>query len=86
MPFLTANNCLLGFIQPVLLVDSKELTCIDRHERLLVSNVQVTREVVIPPRTETALLRQVTARNFCPLGLVKDHTQKIPMTTSLNCQ
>lgn len=56
MSCLTARNCYLEFARPVLLVDGREFTCTDRHGRLLISDVQVTREVLIPYRTETAHL------------------------------
>ena len=49
MPFLVAHNCAMEFDQPVVRVDGKKLKCTDRHGRLLVSSVQVTRELVVPP-------------------------------------
>lgn len=56
MPFLHTDNCSLDFAQPVSSVTGKELTCTDRHEKMLVSTVQVTCEVVIPAIMETALV------------------------------
>lgn len=41
MTYLTAHNCSLDVDRPVLLVDGKELTRTDRHDRLLVSKIQV---------------------------------------------
>lgn len=84
MPLSTAHNCSLEFSRLVLLVNGRELTCTDRHERVLMSSVQVTAEPVIPPQTETALLCQATARNFCLLGLVEGYQEHIPIATSLN--
>lgn len=66
----------MDFAKQVLLVDVRELACTDRHGILLMSNVQVTHEVVIPP---------TTARNFCPFGPVEDHPENIPMVASVNC-
>lgn len=62
MPFLSAHNCSLDFARSVLRVDGRDLICTDRYGRLLMSNVKVTREMVIPPRTETALLCRHMAR------------------------
>lgn len=75
MPFLITQNSHLHFVQPILLVDGRELTCTDRHGRLLMSNVQVI---------QTALLCRVTARNFCPLSLVESHPEYLPFVTSLS--
>ena len=48
-PFLVAHNCAMEFNQPIVQIDGKKLKCIDRHGRLLVSSVQVTHELVVPP-------------------------------------
>ena len=49
MPFLVAHNCSIEFHQPVIQVDGRKLKCTDRHGRLLISSVQVTRELIVPP-------------------------------------
>ena len=49
MPFLVAHNCAMEFNQPIVQVDGKKLKCTDRHGQLLVSSVQVTHELVVPP-------------------------------------
>lgn len=56
----------------------------DRHDELLISNVLVTREVAIPPQTETAIFCEVTARKFNSLRLKEGHPNKLPVETSLN--
>ena len=48
-PFLVAHNCAMEFNQLIVQVDGKKLKCTDRHGRLLVSSVQVTHELVVPP-------------------------------------
>lgn len=82
--FRTAYNCSLVFTRPVLLVDSRELTCTDRYRKLPISNMQVTCGVVIPLLTETVLLCRFTARNFHPLRSVKCYPEKLPVATTLN--
>ena len=84
MPFLVAHNCSMEFNQPMIQVDGKRLKCTDRHGRLLVSSVQVTRDLVVPPRTEMAVQCRVTTKNFCPIGIIEEHTDGPPVATSLN--
>ena len=84
MPFLVAHNCAMEFNQSTVQVDGKRLKCTDRHGRLLVSSVQVTRELVVPPRTEMTVPCRVTTQNFCPLGVIERQTDGLPIATSLN--
>ena len=74
MPFLVAHNCSMEFHQPIIQVDGQKLKCTDRHGRLLISSVQITKELVVPPRTEMAVPCRVTTRNFCPLGVIEGQT------------
>ena len=50
MPFLVAPNCSMKFNQPIVQVDERKLKCTNRHNRLLVSSVQLTCELVVLPR------------------------------------
>ena len=84
MPFLVAHNCSMDFNQPVVQVDGRKLTCTDRHGRLLLSNLQVTREVVVPPRTEMNIQCRVAAKNFSPVGLIEGNPGGLPVASSLN--
>ena len=84
MPFLVAHNCSMEFQQPIIQVDGHKLKCTDRHGRLLISSVQITKELVVPPRTEMAVPCRVTTRNFCPLGVIEGQTDGLPVATSLN--
>lgn len=74
MSFLTAQRCSIDFTRPILLLDA----------RFLLSDVQVTCKVMIPPRIETTLPCLVTTRKFCPLGLVEGCAESLPVATSLN--
>ena len=82
MPFLVAHNCALEFNQPIVQIDGKKLKCTDG--RLLESIVQVTHELVVPPRTEMTVPCRVTTRNFCPVGVTEGQTDGLPIATSLN--
>lgn len=84
MPFFTTHNCSLDFAGSVLLVDGKALTCTDRHWRMLMNSVWMTREVGIPSETEATLLCRVTIRNYSSLGLIKGHSEHLPVATNLN--
>ena len=55
MPFLVAQNGSIESNQPIVQVDRRKLKCTNWHGRLLVSKVQVTRELEIPPETEMAV-------------------------------
>ena len=50
----------------------------------MISSVQITKELVVPPRTEMAVPCRVTTRNFCPLGVIEGQTDGLPVATSLN--
>lgn len=47
------------------------LKCTDRQGRMLISNVQIQKEVVIPPQFESAVTERLTAQNLCPFELVE---------------
>lgn len=78
MLFLATHKCSMDFARPVLRVDGIELTYTDRHGILLVSNIQVTQAVVIPPWTKTTIQCRVTTQNFCPMGLAEGHLTFYP--------
>ena len=84
MPFLVAHICAIEFDQPIVHVDGRRLKCTDWHGRLLVSSVQVTHELMVPPRTEMTVPCRVTTQNFCPLGVIERQTDGLPIATSLN--
>ena len=78
MPFLVAHKCTMEFNQPIVQVGSRKLECTDRHGRLLVSSVQTTRGLVVPPRTEMAVPSRVNTRKFCPLEVIEGRTDRPP--------
>ena len=78
MLFLVTHNCAMEFNQPIVQVDGRKLKCTDRHGRLLVSSIQNTHELVVPPRTEMAVLNRVTTRKLCPLGVIEGQTDRPP--------
>ena len=68
----------MEFDQPIMQVDGKKLKCTERHGRLLVSSVQITHELVVPPRTEMAVPSRVATQKFCPLGVLEGQTDRPP--------
>lgn len=71
MPFLRAQGCAMDFGRPVLRMGDRELVCTDRHERVLVSRVQLLREVIIPPNTEMLIRGRLNTRSHPDLGLIE---------------
>ena len=71
MPFLTDHGCSLDFSRPTLKLAGRELTCTDRHGRLLLSKVQILRDTMLPPNTEVLVNGKVNSQNFFPLGVVE---------------
>ena len=84
MPFLAAHSCKMEFGNPIIEVQGKKLQCTDRHGRLLVSQVQVWREVTVQPGTEASIVCRVTSRNYAPIGVIIGCKEDIPIAASLN--
>ena len=84
MPFLVAHQCAMNFEQPVVTVRGCPLTCTDRQGRLLLSKVQILRDVVVPARTDMTVPCRVTTENHCPLGLIESCPGERPLAASLN--
>ena len=82
MPFLVAHNCAMAFHQPMVQVGGRKLKCTDRHGKLLVSSVQTTHGLVVPPRTEMAAPSRVNTRKFCPLEVIEGQTDRPPRKPS----
>ena len=53
--FFKTNRCSLNFKEATLLMGNKGLSCVDRLGDLLVSNVQVMQDTIIPARSEVAI-------------------------------
>ena len=56
MPFLTAHSCRMEFDRPVISLRGKELTCTDKHGRLMIAKVQAWKSTVIQPGTEVSVV------------------------------
>lgn len=78
MPFLVAHYCTMEFKRPILRVEGKELTCSDRHGHLLLSKIQIMREVVVTLQIEMMIQCQVTAQNFRPVRLTEGWPAPVP--------
>ena len=84
MPFLTANQCAMEFGRPILRMGNRELVCTDRHGRLLVSSVQVIRDVTIPTNSEMIVQGRVTARQYPAMGMVEARPDGPMVAASFN--
>ena len=84
MPFLARHSCTIDFNSTKAIVDGKQIECTDRHGRRLSSLVQVIRETTILPETEMTLQYRVTAREYCPVGLIEGKTDRLCLATSVN--
>ena len=71
MPYLTKHKCSMDFARGCVVVEGRELMCTDKHGRFLTTKVQVVKEVVIPPCSESTVLGRVTAKRHWSLGLVE---------------
>ena len=71
MPLLRAQGCAMDFGRPVLRMGERELVCTDSHGRVLVSRVQLLREITIPPNTEMLIQGRLNTRSHPDLGLIK---------------
>ena len=74
MPFLVTHNCSIEFHQPVIQVDGRKLKCMDRQGRLLISSVQVIRELVVP-RIDDSLDALSRSKFFSTLDLIGAYWQ-----------
>ena len=84
MPFLARHSCTIDFNSTQVIVDGRQIECTDRHGRQLASSIQVIRETTIPPETEMTLQCRVTAREYCPVGLIEGRTDGLCLATSVN--
>ena len=84
MPFLAQHSCTIDFNSTKVIVDGRQIECTDRHGRRLSSSVQLIRETTIPPETEMTLQCRVTAKEYCPVGLIEGKTDGLCLATSVN--
>ena len=84
MPFLARHSCTIDFNSTKVIVDGKQIECTDRHGRQLSSSVQLIRETTVPPETEMTLQCRVTAREYCPVGLIEGKADGLCLATSVN--
>ena len=68
IPFLTAHCCKMECDRPVISLRGKELTCTDKHVRLMIAKVQAWKSTVIQPGTEVSVVCMISTRNYSPLG------------------
>ena len=84
MPFIANHNCSIDFHSTRVMVDGRQIECMDRHGRQLTSSVQLVRKNTIPPETEMTVQCRVTAKMPCPIGLIEGRTDGLCLATSVN--
>ena len=61
---MVAHQCGMEFQKLVVFLGGPLLTCKDRHGRLLLSEVQVVQDTVVPARTKKATLTDLAIRLY----------------------
>ena len=84
MFFLMVYNCFMEFQQFIIQVDGYKLKCTDRYGRLLISSVQIIKELVVFFRIEMVVFCRVIIRNFCFFGVIEGQIDGLSVVTSLN--
>lgn len=85
MPFLKENKCIIEFEQSTINIGLKSLQCTDRLGRLLTNKVQVVRQTVLPPSTESHVICRINTQAYPPVGVVERSEGSLLVATSLNC-
>ena len=62
----------------------RELVCTDRHGKVLVSRVQLLREVTIPPNTEMMLQGRLNTRDHPDWGLIEPEPDGVLVAANLS--
>jgi len=67
MPFLEKHQCRMDFQKSAVVMAGKELVCVDKFDRPLVSGVQVVRDCTVPERFQATPLQSQLQRD-CRTG------------------
>ena len=84
MPFLARHECSIDFHKQVLQLGGKELQCTDRLGRPLACNVQVHRNIDIPPKQEVTVVGKVPESLTDLPGVIEGGSEPILLATTLN--
>ena len=84
MPFLANHSCSINFHSTRVVVDGRQIECMNRQGRQLTSSMQLVRDTAIPPETKMTLQCRVTAKTPCPIGLIERWTEGLYLATSVN--
>ena len=84
MPFLRDNDCSVDFVEPVLRLGERRVTCVDKHGRPLACNLQVVRRTEVPARTEAMVLCRSTQVPAELTGHVREKDGDVHVAASLN--
>jgi len=72
MLFLEKHQCRMDFQKSVVVMVGKELVCVDKFDRPLVSGVQVMRGCTVPGRSQATLRCRVNCTGIAGLGVVEE--------------
>jgi len=84
MPFLKRHRCHIDFHKSAVLMNGKELTCVDKSSHPLVGGVQVVRNCTIPGRSRATIHCRVNDGQISGLGVVEGAHTRIQLASSLN--
>ena len=74
----------MAFGKSTIVVDGNTLPCTDRHGRVLSSNVQIVRAVVVPAYSEMTVKCRLTAKTHPPVGVMEGKCSGLMIAASLN--
>jgi len=84
MPFLQRHGCHIDFSKFVMVMDNRELTCVDKLGRSLAGGIQVVRSCIIPDHSRATVHCKVDGGYSSGLGVVESTHGKIWPAYSLN--
>jgi len=84
MPFLETHQSHIDIQKSAVVMAGKELVCVEKFGRPLVSEVQVVQDCTVPGWSQATLCCKVNCRKIAELGAVEEMHGKIQLANSLN--
>jgi len=84
MLFLKRHGCHIDFHKSAVLMNGKELTCVNKSSHPLTGGVQVVRNCTIPGRSRATIHCRVNDSQISGLGVVEGAHTRIQLASSLN--
>jgi hypothetical protein len=88
MSFLRKQECTLACARGVLIIGSETIPCTDRMGNLLTNDVQVIRQVTLPPGTESQVHCKLVSEPNQPVSMVERYVQddRGMVVTAVQCE